>query len=213
MSAREVVIVASGANLASLCFALERLGCAPFVTLEAERIRTATHVILPGVGAAGNAMGRLKEAGLERVIPALMQPVLGICLGMQLLLEASAEGNVPCLGVLPGRAVRLEGAPGQPVPHMGWNTLESLRPSPLLEGVSGGARAYFVHGYALPACAHVIATTRYGITFSAAVAWRNFFGVQFHPERSGALGARVLKNFIALPGALRAERESLRACG
>jgi len=196
---RDIVIVAcGGANIASLKFALERLDAAAEVSSDAQRIRRASHVILPGVGAAPDAMARLRSSGLDSLIPSLTQPVLGICLGMQLLHESSAEGPVLCLGVIPGETVRLAGAPGRPVPHMGWNTLDLERPSPLLEGLGAGDYAYFVHSYAVPEGPATIARCRYGAAFSACVAWRNFYGVQFHPERSAAAGARLLRNFIGL---------------
>jgi glutamine amidotransferase len=197
--ARRVVIVASGgANIASLEFALERLAVPAEVSADPERIKNATHVILPGVGAARDAMGRLEAAGLPAVIRELSQPVLGICLGMQLLHEWSAEGETACLGVIPGAASRLSEAPGCPVPHMGWNTLEIARPSPLLEGLTDRDYAYFVHSYALPVSAATLASCRYGTAFSACTGWRNFYGTQFHPERSAAAGARLLKNFVEL---------------
>lgn len=196
---RDVAIVASGANLASLQFAFERLGVEPCVTVEAERVRTASHVVMPGVGAAVNGMSTLRAAGLDEVIRELTQPVLGICLGMQLLFEGSEEGDVACLGVLPGRARRLRAAAGAPVPHMGWNTLERVAETPLLEGVERGARAYFVHSYCVPVSSAARAVTAYGDErFSSMVACGNFFGVQFHPERSGAVGARILENFLRL---------------
>jgi imidazole glycerol-phosphate synthase subunit HisH len=197
-----VAIVASGgANIASLRFALERLETRAEVTADPERIRAASHVILPGVGAAADAMARLHAAGLAQVIRDLSQPVLGICLGMQLLHESSAEGNTRCLGVIPGAAARLSEAPQRPVPHMGWNTLEIDRSSPLLDGIGPRDHVYFVHSYALPIGPATIAGCRYGAAFSACVAWQNFYGAQFHPERSAAAGARVLKNFLALrPG-------------
>jgi glutamine amidotransferase len=198
-TARHVVIVASGgANIASLKFALERLDVPAEVSADPERIRSATHVILPGVGAAGDAMARLQAAGLPAVIRELSQPVLGICLGMQLLHEWSAEDETPCLGVIPGAASRLSEAPGRPVPHMGWNTLEIARPSPLLEGLTERDYAYFVHSYALPVSAATLASCRYGTSFSACTGWRNFYGAQFHPERSAAAGARLLRNFVEL---------------
>ncbi len=200
MSAREVVIIESGgANIASLQYALERLGAASSVSADAGRIRAATHVILPGVGAAANAMQRLRAARLERLIPELTQPVLGICLGMQLLHAASAEGTTSCLGIIPGRAERFDDAPGLPVPHIGWNTLAIDAPSPLLEGLANGEYAYFVHSFALAPSLATIATSVYGRAFSACVEWRNFFGAQFHPERSAAVGARLLQNFLNLP--------------
>jgi glutamine amidotransferase len=198
-----VIVATGGANIASLRFALERLGAASEVSADPVRIRSASHVILPGVGAAGDAMGRLRAGGLDTLIPSLTQPVLGICLGMQLLHESSAEGNTRCLGIIPGAASRLVEAPGRPVPHMGWNTLELERRCPLLDGFGGGDHAYFVHSYALPASEATIASCRYGSTFSACVAWRNFFGAQFHPERSAQVGARLLRNFLEIHHAAR----------
>jgi glutamine amidotransferase len=199
VSARDVVIVANGgANIASLQFALERLGVASLVSAEPERIRAASHVILPGVGAAADAMMRLRRERLDQVLPTLPQPVLGICLGMQLLFEASDEGGVQCLGIIPGRAARFAEAPGRPVPHMGWNTLDIARESALLAGVGSEDYAYFVHSYALPLNPATIASTRYGAPFSACVEWKNFYGMQFHPERSAAVGARLLQNFLAI---------------
>ncbi|HMK85741.1 MAG TPA: imidazole glycerol phosphate synthase subunit HisH [Steroidobacteraceae bacterium] len=199
MSARDIVIVASGgANIASLQFALERLHEPSHLSSDAKRIREATHVILPGVGAAADAMARLRRHGLDEVLPDLTQPVLGICLGMQLLFQASEEGDTLCLGVIPGVAVRLEQAPGRPVPHMGWNTLSIERRSPLLEGLKEGDYAYFVHSYALPVSDSTVASCRYGAPFSACVSLGNFHGVQFHPERSATLGARLLANFLRL---------------
>ncbi len=199
MSERDVVIIASGgANLASLQFALERQGVGSTVSADPERIRAASHVILPGVGAAGDAMRRLRAVQLDRLIPQLTQPVLGICLGMQLLHEASDEGPTDCLGIIPGRAQRFTDVPGRPVPHMGWNTLTIATPSALLEGLSGTDYAYFVHSYALPCAPATIATTHYGQDFSACVQWRNFYGAQFHPERSSLVGARILGNFLRI---------------
>jgi imidazole glycerol-phosphate synthase subunit HisH len=189
-------VASGGANLASLAFALERLGESCTVSADPERIAAATHVILPGVGAAADAMARLERAGLDQVLPALRQPVLGICLGMQLLHEASEEGGAACLGIIPGTAARLADAPALPVPHMGWNTLEIERECPLLEGLTEADYAYFVHSYALRPSAATVASCRYGVTFSACVAWRNFYGVQFHPERSAGTGARLLANFL-----------------
>ncbi len=199
MSVRDVVIIASGgANIASLQFALERQGVAASLTADAARIRAATHVILPGVGAAADAMRRLRGAGLDRVIGRLEQPVLGICLGMQLLHAASDEGATDCLGVIPGHAERFAAAPDRPVPHMGWNTFARSRESALLEGIEDGAHAYFVHSYALPLGAATTAACEYGGPFSACVEWNNFYGTQFHPERSAAVGARLLRNFLDL---------------
>jgi len=199
VSARQIVIVASGgANIASLQFALQRLEVESVVSADAAEIRAASHVILPGVGAAADAMSRLRQSRLDTLIPTLEQPVLGICLGMQLLHEASQEGDTRCLGIIPGRAARLAEAPDRPVPHMGWNTLEIRRPCPLLAGLADGDHAYFVHSYALSLSAATVASTGYGAPFSACVQWRNFYGAQFHPERSAVVGARLLQNFLAL---------------
>jgi glutamine amidotransferase len=198
MSRHRVVIIASGANIASLQFALQRLDADAAVSADVAEIRAASHVILPGVGAAAQAMSHLQDCGLDEVVPALRQPVLGICLGMQLLHERSQEGDVRCLGIIPGDACRFAPAAARPVPHMGWNTLEIRRPCALLAGVADGDYAYFVHSYALEVGAATVASTHYGAPFSACVEWRNFYGAQFHPERSAAVGARVLKNFLAI---------------
>lgn len=199
MSGRPVVIVANGgANIASLQFALQRLQVASTVSADEAEIRAAGHVILPGVGAAADAMSRLRQSRLDAVIPALQQPVLGICLGMQLLYEASQEGDARCLGIIPGCATRIEKSWDRPVPHMGWNTIEIRRPCALLAGLADGDYAYFVHSYALDVSVATVATTGYGAPFSACVQWRNFYGAQFHPERSAAVGTRLLKNFLAI---------------
>jgi glutamine amidotransferase len=199
VSGRRIVIVANGgANIAYLQFALQRLGADSAVTADADQIRAASHVLLPGVGAAADGMSRLRASRLDTVIPTLRQPVLGICLGMQLLCEASQEGNARCLGIIPGRAEFLARTVDRPVPHMGWNTVEIRRPCALLAGIADGDYAYFVHSYALNLSAATIASTAYGAPFSACVQWRNFYGAQFHPERSAAVGARVLENFLAI---------------
>lgn len=192
------IINSGGANIASLRFALERLGVDSLLTADADALRAARRVILPGVGAAGDAMQRLESLALVDVIRALTQPVLGICLGMQLLFEASEEGRTGCLGVIPGGAQRLPDRDGFPVPHMGWNQLDFAAPDPLLRGMSPGDYLYFVHSYAVPAGPWTIATADYGGPFSAIVRRANFAGVQFHPERSGASGARLLRNFLEL---------------
>jgi glutamine amidotransferase len=199
LSVNDVAIIASGgANIASLQFALERLGTISVVSADAERIRASSHVILPGVGAAADAMSRLRENNLDSLIPSLRQPVLGICLGMQLLFEASEEGQAQCLRVIPGTATRFAPASGRPVPHMGWNTLKIESPTALLDGVRDGDYAYFVHSYALRPNPATIASSEYGDPFSACVQWRNFYGAQFHPERSAKVGARLLQNFLRL---------------
>ena len=198
MSTDAVIVASGGANLASLRFALERLGHDAPVTEDHDRIRGASHVLLPGVGAARDAMRRLDAAALVELIPQLEQPVLGICLGMQLLFTASEEDGASCLDIISGTASRFEGGAGLPVPQMGWNQLEITAPSPLLDGVDDGAYAYFIHSYALPAGPYTCATTEYGRVFSSVVEHGNFFGTQFHPERSAAVGARILANFLAL---------------
>jgi len=197
--ARDVVIVATGgANVASLRFALERLHVTADLSADGERIRAASHVILPGVGAAADAMARLRRDRLDALLPTLRQPVLGICLGLQLLFDTSDEGQTTCLGIIPGRAARFTPAPGRPVPHIGWNTVDILRESALFDGIESGSYAYFVHSYALPVSAATLASTGYGESFTACAQRDNFFGVQFHPERSAAMGARVLQNFLAI---------------
>lgn len=198
MSAAPIIIASGGANLASLCFALDRLGYDAPVTENAESIRAASHVILPGVGAARDAMERLANADLLSVIPTLAQPVLGICLGMQLLFSSSDEDDAACLDIIPGRAKRFPGGPDLPVPQMGWNQLRRGGTSALLSGIADGAYAYFIHSYALPVGPYTRATTDYGSAFSSVVEQGNFFGTQFHPERSSKLGERILANFLEL---------------
>jgi glutamine amidotransferase len=190
------VIDAGGANFGSVCYALERLGARPQIVRDADGLRGMPRVLLPGVGAAAPAMTLLRERGFVEVLPRLEVPLLGICLGMQLLFERSEEGNVACLGLLPGRVRKLQGGPGLRVPHMGWNTLEPVVASPLLAGLDAGAYAYFVHGYAAPVTADCIAACTYGERFAAMVTRGHIAGAQFHPERSAATGARLLDNFL-----------------
>ncbi len=192
------IVDSGGANIASLRFALERLGAAAQLTCDSVELRAAPRVILPGVGAAGDAMQRLQAQGLAKLIGSLTQPVLGICLGMQLLFESSAENDVACLGLIPGRVQRLEVHPDRPVPHMGWNQLRLSRASPLTKGIADGDYVYFVHSYAAGVGAGTLATCEYGGEFSAVVQRDNFFGTQFHPERSATTGRRLLANFLAL---------------
>jgi glutamine amidotransferase len=192
-----VVIDSGGANIGSVMFALERLGVTGELTRDHGRIRSASRVILPGVGAAADAMTRLREYELGELIPTLTQPVLGICLGMQLLFEHSDEGDSVCLGVLPGKVERMSAAENLPVPHMGWNTVESLGETPLLAGVEG-QHFYFVHGYAVKSSECSTATTEYGGRFVSVASRDNFFATQFHPERSGAAGARLIANFLGM---------------
>jgi glutamine amidotransferase len=198
MSPSPVIIPSCGSNLASLKFALERLGTDAPVTEDPERIRAASHVILPGVGAAAPGMERLAAAGLVDLIPTLTQPVLGICLGMQLLFARSEEEDTRCLGVIDAEVRRFPDRPDLPVPQMGWNELEPVGSSPLLAGLTAGAYAYFVHSYAAPVGPYTRAVTTYGVSFSAVVEQGNFFGTQFHPERSSRVGAQVLENFLKI---------------
>ncbi len=197
MSARVALVDCGGANIASLRFALERLGAEARFTRDAGEIRDAGRVILPGVGAAGSGMARLRAAGLERLIPCLEQPVLGICLGMQLLHQGSSEDDTPCLAVIPGRVERLEASPGCAVPHMGWNRVVRRGKSKLLDGIADGAWFYFVHSYAAAPHANCVGETEHGAGFASVVQRNNFLGVQFHPERSGRNGQRLLRNFLA----------------
>jgi glutamine amidotransferase len=197
-----VIIDNGGANIASIRHALKRLGASSQLTADPREIRAGRRIILPGVGAAGDAMHRLRVLELVDVIPTLGQPVLGICLGMQLLFTVSDEGpdgdGTDCLGIIAERVTRLECRPDHPVPHMGWNQLTTRAPSALFEGVEDGAYVYFVHSYAAPVGPWSIATTDYGGEFSSAVRFENFHGVQFHPERSAQVGSRVLANFLGL---------------
>ena len=191
-----VLVDSGGANLGSVRYALERLGVAPVVSGDPAVITAADRVILPGVGAAAPGMARLRELDLVPTLRALDKPLLGICLGMQLLFEASDEGDVECLGLLPGRVRRMQPAAGLRVPHMGWNRLKPRGDSPLLDGIPDGAQVYFVHGYAAPVDANTIASSDHGETFAAVVQRGKVAGAQFHPERSAAFGARLLANFI-----------------
>ena len=196
---RLAIIDSGGANIASLRFAIERLGVDAELTTNPATVRAATHVILPGVGAAADCMARLERAGLVETIRDLRQPMLGICVGMQLLFESSEEGAVSCLGLLPGQVRRLPNHADLPVPHIGWNQLEFTRESALLEGVAPREYVYFVHSFAAPLSELTIATTSYGEAFSAIVQRDNIYGAQFHPERSARVGARVLRNFLQSP--------------
>jgi len=190
------IVDSGGANIASVRFALDRLGIQSELTADPAIIRSADRVILPGVGAANEGMRKLHERGLVDCVRSLTQPVLGVCLGMQLLFESSAEGPTETLGLIPGQVDLLPCAPGIQVPHMGWNTILSGKNAPLLEGIDEEARFYFVHSYAGPVNAFTVASCDHGAPFAAVVQRGNFCGVQFHPERSGAAGARLLKNFV-----------------
>lgn len=192
-----VVVDSGGANLGSVMIALRRLGVDPPLVRDAESIEAAGRVLLPGVGAAGPVMRRLRELGLVECLRELRKPLLGICVGMQVLFERSEEGDVECLGLLPGTVRKLQGDAGLRVPHMGWNALWFERSSPLLEGISEGSHAYFVHSYTAPASAQCVALTEHGAPFAALVQQGHVAGAQFHPERSSHVGARLLRNFLA----------------
>ena len=195
------IIDSGGANIASVIFALERCGATATLTTDAEMIASADKVILPGVGAAPVAMAQLQKAGLVDCIRGLTQPVLGICLGMQLLFERSEEGDTALLGLIPGTVGAFQPAPGLSIPHMGWNRLlptAGAAANPLLKGIDDGAHVYFVHSYFAPVSGDTVAACRYGADFTALVAHGNFMGAQFHPERSGPIGARILQNFLEL---------------
>jgi glutamine amidotransferase len=197
------IIDSGGANISSVIHALKRLGAEPVFTRDAETIRKAERVILPGVGAAGAAMARLHELGLVDCIRALRQPVLGICLGMQLLFEKSMESHmgqkqVDCLGIIPGTLEKLQPSAGVRVPHMGWNTTTTVKEHPLLNGLPENPWFYFVHSYRAPVGDSTLANCTHGETFAAIVNRDSFHGAQFHPERSAGHGARLLANFMEL---------------
>ncbi len=191
------IIDGGGANIASLQFALARLGTTGELTIDPDVIVNASHVILPGVGAAADSMARLTNAGLVDLIPRLRQPFLGICLGLQLLYSASEEDDATCLGVFPGKARLFEVGPERAVPHMGWNQIECLGKSDLLNNIPNGSYFYFVHSYAVDVTDDTLASASYGIPFTAIAEHDNFSAAQFHPERSGQFGAQLLKNFLA----------------
>lgn len=193
-----IVIVDTGvANLASVVFAFERLGIVPVVSADPSVITAAERVIIPGVGAAPLAMENIETRGMKAVLQTLTQPVMGICLGMQILFETLEEGgmNTPGLGLIPGTISKLHTG-DLPSPHMGWNTLEPIKTDPILEGITAKDHAYFVHSYAAPISRATLATSSYGLIFSAVVRHKNVWGCQFHPERSSAAGARILSNFL-----------------
>ena len=192
----KIAIIDYGAgNIQSISFALERLGVHPVLSSEREEIEKADRVIFPGVGEAGSAMRKLKESGLKPVIAELEQPVLGICLGMQLLCNVTEEGDTPGLGVFDVDVVKFSGE--VKVPQIGWNTVNDLK-SPIFKRIAEGAHMYLVHSYYAPMCGDTIGTTTYGSDYSSALARDNFYGVQFHPEKSSKAGARLLENFLNL---------------
>lgn len=194
---RVALVDGGGTNIGSVSYALERLGASPRLTDDPAEILAADRVILPGVGAAGAGMARLRAAGLHDVLRQVQAPLLGVCLGMQLLFGRSAEdGGTPTLGLVPGAVVPIPPSIGVRVPHMGWNRLDDLVEDPLLVGINPGERAYFVHSFAAPVGSSTLASTTHGTTFSAIVRSGLRWGAQFHPERSGRVGARLLRNFL-----------------
>jgi len=196
-----IAVIDSGvANTASILGALQRLGTEPNLTRDVDVIRKASRVILPGVGSAGAAMARLNEAGITALVPQLTVPVLGICLGMQLLYRVSEEnGGTAGIGVFPDDVRLLKPREAVPVPHMGWTRVTPKPNLPLFSGIADGSYFYFVHSYAAPVTDMTIATADYGgQTFTAVAGHKNFFGCQFHPERSSVAGHQLLKNFLEL---------------
>jgi len=223
LAQQNIVIVDTGcANLSSVKFAVERLGYQPIVTDNIKQIKAADKVILPGVGSAKHAMKNIVEKGLTITLQQLTQPVLGFCLGMQLMAESSTEGSkysegkepsierskssvkssdentVKCLGLIPTKITPLD-AQDLRLPHMGWNTLTSINDHPVFRDINVGDYFYFVHSFAAPISEYTVASCNYGTKFSAAIAKDNFIGCQFHPERSSELGRKIIKNFLALP--------------
>lgn len=193
---RVAIVKYNAGNTVSVANALHRLGVEPLITDSPDELRQADKVIFPGVGEASTAMRYLRERGLDAVIPALTQPVLGICLGMQLMCAFSEENATVCLGIVP-YGVRRFVSNTLKVPHTGWNRIERLS-SPLFGGVDEGSRAYFVHGYYVETGPETTAVTNYGEDFSASLTEGNFHAVQFHPEKSGAVGTRILENFLKI---------------
>ena len=203
MTSPNIVIIDTGCdNLSSVRMAIERLGVTAQVSKEAAVIRAADKLILPGVGTAKAAMHNLQERGLVELIREAKQPLLGFCLGMQMLAQASeehmgGESDIDCLGIVPGK-VKLMQVGDLRLPHMGWNQVEHDGTHPLFNGIPSGSYFYFVHSYALEVTAATLATCDYGGPFTAVVGKDNFFGAQFHPERSGKAGARLIQNFLEL---------------
>lgn len=199
----KIVIIDTGcANLSSVKFAIERLGYSVSVSKEPEILQKADKLFLPGVGTAKEAMANLIERDLVEQIKSLTQPVLGICLGMQMLAEASEEGFgdqpiIKTLGIVKGHIEKMDVAPLRS-PHMGWNQVNAKADNPLFKNIPANSYFYFVHSYALPVTENTIASCDYGKPFTAAVNKDNFYGVQFHPERSGKAGAQLIKNFLEL---------------
>ena len=193
------VVPGGGENVNCVLFALERIGVRPILTLDPKTVAAADRVILMGVGAAVPGMEKLEANGLVECLRMLQQPVLGICVGMQLLFERSAEGDVPCLGMLPGCIEALPSGGDLTVPHMGWNQIELLKSDqPLLEGIKSGDWAFYANSFYAPLTDASIARSNYGVPISAVVQRGNVYGCQFHPEKSRRTGRRILENFLRL---------------
>ncbi len=193
---RVAIVKYNAGNTASVANALIRLGVEPLITDVAEELRAADKVIFPGVGEASTAMKYVRERGLDSLIRSLTQPVLGICLGMQLMCNSSEENDTECLAIMPDRVLRFE-SDSLKVPHTGWNQISQLD-SPLFDGVAEGAHVYFVHGFYVETGENTTAVTDYGGQFSAAIARDNYYAIQFHPEKSGSVGERILANFLSV---------------
>ncbi len=192
------IVKYNAGNIYSVVHALQRLGVEPLLTDDAQLLAQADKVLFPGQGEASNVMAYLRSHGLDRVICSLRQPVLGICIGQQLLCSHSAEGDVDCLGIFDVPVVKFQpNEHEQKVPHMGWNGIKDLS-SPIFAGFDREEYVYFVHSYYVPLCPHTVATTDYIVPFSAALRRHNFYATQFHPEKSGSVGERILRNFLAL---------------
>jgi glutamine amidotransferase len=192
----KIAIINYGAgNIQSILFAIERLGYTAVLTNNPDEIQQADKVIFPGVGEASYAMQKLKESGLDSLIPTLIQPVLGICLGMQLMCHHSEEGNTVGLGIFDANVIRFSN--NVKVPQMGWNQIYNLK-SPLFQGINDNEYMYLVHSYYVPNCKEAIATTNYDVEYASALQKNNFYGTQFHPEKSGDVGEQILANFLKL---------------
>ena len=198
MSNKVAIVDSIGSNLASLIFALNRIGSSFEITDEIDVINKASHIILPGVGAAKNAMTKLKQRKLIDEISKLTKPTLGICLGMQIFMDASDEDDAKCLGIISNTCRPFENNRDYPVPHMGWNKVRFNRDSVLTKNLKDDDYYYFVHSYYVPICSETIGVSSYPIEFSAVVQQDNFFGTQFHPEKSGLSGSKILQNFVSL---------------